>query len=155
MENIPVESGSYLLLARLWKDISIRIGALGVHNFEHGYYFYCGSACGSGGLKARINHHLRLSNHPSWHFDYLKPDLMIETAWFTISGEALECSFVKRLSSLPRAKQPVRFFGSRDCRNGCHSHLVRFSFNEDIENIYELINSAYGGIRAAPVFQIC
>lgn len=155
MENIPVESGSYLLLARLWKDISIRIGALGVHNFEPGLYFYCGSACGSGGLKARINHHLRPSKNPTWHFDYLKPNLMIEAVWFTVGDEPLECSFVKRLSSLPRAKQTMRFFGSSDCLVGCQSHLVSFPLNEDTNRICKLILSDYGGIRAAPVFQIC
>ena len=155
MEIIPVESGSYLLLARLLKDISIRIGALGVHNFEAGLYFYCGSARGPGGLKARINHHLRPSKSPSWHFDYLKPNVMIETAWFAITDEPLECCFVHCLSSHPQAKQPVRFFGSRDCQNGCHSHLVMFSLNEDIKNIDELIKRAYGGTKATPVFQIC
>ena len=155
MENIPVESGSYILLARLLKDLSIEIGVLGVHYFEAGLYFYCGSARGLGGLKARINHHLRPSKSPSWHFDYLKPNVMIEAAWFAITDEPLECCFVHSLSRLPQAEQPVRFFGSRDCRSGCHSHLVMFSLNEDIKKIYELIKKAYNGTRATPVFQIC
>lgn len=104
MDNIPAESGSYLLLARLMKDTSVWVGALGSHSFETGFYFYCGSARGSGGLRARINHHLRPSEHPSWHFDYLKPDLIIDTVWFVMTEELLECSFVKTLRKLPQAK---------------------------------------------------
>jgi Uri superfamily endonuclease len=155
MENISAESGSYLLLTRLLKDTCIRIGALGVCNFESGFYFYCGSARGSGGLSARIHHHLRPNARASWHFDYLKPNLMIDAAWFVTSNESLECSFVKSLCRISQANQPVRFFGSRDCRKGCFSHLVGFPLNEDLGNIFESIKNDFSGIKVMPVLQIC
>lgn len=155
LENIPEESGSYMLHARLLKDTSIRIGAIGICKFASGLYFYCGSAHGPGGLRARIHHHLRPSRQPSWHFDYLKPDLIIDAAWFAIFNEPLECSFVESLCRIPQAKQPVRFLGSRDCRKGCFSHLVFFPLNEDLGNIFKSIKSDFDGIKVTPVFQIC
>lgn len=155
MEKIPADPGSYLLLARLMKAASIRVGALGVYNFEPGVYCYSGSALGPGGLKARINHHLRPSARPTWHFDYLKTEFIFEAVWFSIGDEPLECSFSRSLQKLPQAKHAVRFFGSRDCREGCYSHMVSFPFDVNTKAIYESIHCDFYGIKAMPVFQIC
>lgn len=151
MDQIPAESGSYMLLARLLNYASVRVGALGRCDFMPGIYVYCGSARGPGGLKARINHHLRPSQRPSWHFDFLKPELIIEAAWFISTDEHLECSFVRSLCRIPRAEQPVRFFGSRDCRSGCYSHLVNFPSDEDMNRVLNLIGADHSAIQAVPV----
>jgi Uri superfamily endonuclease len=155
MDQIPAESGSYMLLARLREEASVRVGALGVCNFMPGFYIYCGSACGPGGLRARINHHLQPSQKPSWHFDFLKPELIIDAAWFISTEDPLECSFMDSLCRLPQAKLPVRFFGSRDCRSGCYAHLVSFPLNEDINQVFQLIRIDFEGLNASPVVQIC
>ncbi|MBM3137620.1 MAG: GIY-YIG nuclease family protein [Chloroflexi bacterium] len=151
LENIPTESGSYILGTRLNNSISTRVGALGIRDFEPGFYFYCGSARGPGGLRARISHHLMPSLRPSWHFDFLKAKLVIESVWFVFTDETLECSFVRSLCKIPHAEQPVRFFGSRDCRSGCFSHLVRFPLEEKVDCIFGLIKAEHSAIRAVPV----
>jgi Uri superfamily endonuclease len=95
------------------------------------------------------------SRRPTWHFDFLKAELVIESVWFISSDEPLECRFLKSLCIIPQAEQPVRFFGSRDCRSGCHSHLIYFPLSEDKHRIFQLIKSDFEGLLTSPVVQIC
>lgn len=37
-----------------------------------GWAVYVGSACGRGGVRARLAHHRRLAARPHWHIDYLR-----------------------------------------------------------------------------------
>ena len=61
--------GIYLLIIRVSKPVSVRVGALGVLHFPKGYYIYVGSAQNS--LKNRIERHLRKDKRKHWHIDYL------------------------------------------------------------------------------------
>jgi Uri superfamily endonuclease len=43
--------GIYLLELKLNSDSLIKVGKLGLFTFQNGYYYYVGSAFGSGGLR--------------------------------------------------------------------------------------------------------
>ena len=120
-DRFPAAAGSYLLWCYLPRGQAMRIGSLGVHTFKRGWYLYCGSAFGPGGVRARLRHHLGESPRPHWHIDYLKPWASIRLIWLC-RGLNLEHEWSWRLASLPRAERPVRGFGASDCR--CCSHLV-------------------------------
>lgn len=57
--QISSESGIYILFIFLRRKVTIPIGSLGDIDFQEGYYLYIGSALNSGGLKGRINRHLK------------------------------------------------------------------------------------------------
>ncbi|RLB63576.1 MAG: DNA/RNA nuclease SfsA, partial [Deltaproteobacteria bacterium] len=58
------DGGAYLLLLRLTRAHSVRIGKLGTRRFDAGYYLYVGSAMRN--LTARINRHLRKTKTHHW-----------------------------------------------------------------------------------------
>jgi len=117
----PAAKGSYLLWLYLRRGHEIEIGKLGPHCFSRGWYFYCGSAFGPGGLQARLNHHLNVSPRTHWHIDYLKVRAEIRSVWLC-RGVNLEHDWSRMLLTLPGALAPVPGFGSSDCN--CLSHLV-------------------------------
>lgn len=100
----------------------LRVGRRGVFFFPAGYYLYVGSA--RGGLRQRIERHLREEKKLRWHIDYLLPHAQLREVWWTTQEERLECLWSSLLSRLPETHCPVPGFGSSDCR--CFSHLFRF-----------------------------
>ncbi len=145
MESIPSDRGSYILISSLSHKCCIPTGALGDRLFPSGLYFYCGSALGPGGLRSRIAHHLQPSPNPRWHMDYLKSFVEMLHVWFLITDQSFECRFVDSLIKLPDASQPVRHFGSRDCRSGCTSHLVHFP--ADMNKCFELLKMDFESLK--------
>ena len=121
--NLPAEPGSYTLTGVLIEPARIAVGRIGVFDFPAGLYVYCGSALGPGGLRARLCHHARRAEHPTWHFDYLRPCLTLVGGWFALTTQRLECVWGQALSRLPGALIPAPGFGARDCRRGCPAHL--------------------------------
>jgi Uri superfamily endonuclease len=123
---IPALPGSYVIAG----------GVAGKNNLDHkrwsgtaipeGVYFYCGSARGTGGLRARICRHLNQTASKFWHFDYLKPYLLVEKLWWICTEKNLECDFVCSLLSIKGASIPLSGFGASDCTRNCDSHLVFF-----------------------------
>ena len=146
MKELPKSKGSYILVNRLHSEVQLNVGALGAIKFLPGLYLYCGSARGPGGLSARINHHLRPSPRPTWHFDYLKPCTVIEETWFLESSEPYECHLVKFFAELKDASPPVRSFGSQDCYSHCNSHLVRLPLDIKIEVVFQQLKERYAGL---------
>jgi Uri superfamily endonuclease len=69
--DLPDEKGTYVLIASVSQMKRIEIGRLGCFDIIPGYYAYVGSAFGSGGLRARLGHHLEATANPHWHIDYL------------------------------------------------------------------------------------
>jgi len=64
--------GTYALILHLSKKLErIEIGKLGRFAFDAGFYVYVGSAFGPGGLKARLQRHLRTDKPLHWHIDLL------------------------------------------------------------------------------------
>jgi Uri superfamily endonuclease len=121
LEPVP---GTYALL--LWSPIEskIRVGRLGHLLLQPGFYVYVGSALGSGGVRARVAHHLRPAERPHWHIDYLRAHTAVEAVWFSYDRKSREHSWARRFADMKGASQPMAGFGSSDC--DCQSHLFYF-----------------------------
>ena len=123
--HIPASGGSYILWLKLNRKRRISVGRLGEHLFQPGFYAYTGSAFGPGGLKARLGHHLKKSERPHWHIDYLKNIATVREIWFSDEPQNLEHLWSNALSQMPNARIPVIAFGSSDCV--CPTHLLFFA----------------------------
>jgi len=119
------EKGTYALILKANAKFHCQIGKLGTMTGEAGNYIYVGSAFGSGGIAARLKHHLAIAKKPHWHLDYLRPHLQPGEVWISVSSERLEHRWAEMILDLPGAVIPLNTFGSSDCR--CKSHLFYFS----------------------------
>jgi Uri superfamily endonuclease len=119
--DLPSLPGSYVLVLHLAQDRTIAIGRLGPVHFCSGYYLYVGSARGPGGLRARLERHLRREKAEHWHVDHLRRWAEPVEAWFALSRESLECRWRVALQEAGLSLA-VSGFGSSDCR--CPAHLL-------------------------------
>jgi len=115
--------GSYILLIRLPEGQMINAGSVPDNYFPSGYYAYVGSAMG--GLKSRLNRHLKKDKRPHWHIDYLLQKASISGIILCQTEERIECLIAQALS---HQFDSIPGFGSSDCK--CRSHLF-FSANEN------------------------
>jgi Uri superfamily endonuclease len=99
----------------------VEVGKLGRFQLRPGFYVYVGSAFGPGGLKARIAHHMKISEKPHWHMDYLRPALVLNEIWFTYDSRHREHQWAGALARIDGGSIPFSGFGASDCR--CKSHL--------------------------------
>lgn len=113
------------MLISLDERRGIKVGSLGVINFEPGLYAYVGSA--QGGLEQRILRHLGGRRRAFWHIDYLLGDRLakIVDVFFKAASKNEECYLAKVIGELG---EPIVGFGSSDC--GCKSHLFRVDDRE-------------------------
>jgi len=123
-DRIPDTRGTYAVILWLPGDTEVEVGRLGRHQFPSGWYVYIGSAFGPGGLRARIQHHLRPARRPHWHLDFLKQHATISAVWHCSEDVGREHSWAEAMSRMRGASLPVTNFGSSDCR--CRTHLFRF-----------------------------
>ncbi len=112
--------GTYALVMHLPHATTIRIGALGAHEFPRGYYLYLGSALG--GLAQRIARHLRPEKKLHWHIDYFLQHAQVKQAWTHQGAERFECVWARAALALPHARVVAPRFGASDC--ACPAHLV-------------------------------
>jgi len=129
LADLPAAPGSYLLHLVLDQPLRLSVARLGIFDFPAGEYFYAGSARGPGGLKARVCRHARLTQHPHWHIDWLRPSARLSGGWAVTetappAGLPLECRWSQWLAAQPGAFIPAPGFGASDCRCGCRAHLV-------------------------------
>ena len=82
-----------------------------------------GSAFGSGGLRARIGHHLESIAEPHWHIDYLLQVATPVEVWLTMAGRKLEHRWAELLEDTPGFRVPILRFGSSDYHRSRSSHL--------------------------------
>jgi Uri superfamily endonuclease len=122
--KIPRSGGTYLLILACECTEVIRVGRLGEMLLRPGFYVYLGSSFGPGGLRARIGHHLHLSERPHWHVDYLRARTGVYGVWYRADRVKREHDWAARIGALSGAVIPLRGFGSSDC--GCPSHLYYF-----------------------------
>jgi Uri superfamily endonuclease len=122
---LPEKPGSYVLLFRPAVGLPIRPGRLGAFHLRPGLYAYVGSALGSGGLRARVAHHLREKPATRWHVDALTQQCAVEAVCWVAEPLRIECDWVQLLLGFPGANCPITGFGSSDCRRGCRAHLVQ------------------------------
>jgi Uri superfamily endonuclease len=120
-----------VLILRLPRHATIRVGRLGRFRFPPGWYAYVGSARGPGGLAARLSRHLRLSKPLRWHIDYLRAHAQPTEIWYTVGIQKRECAWARAMAELPGASIPVPRFGASDCC--CPAHLIRFAAPPDLK----------------------
>lgn len=116
------QPGTYALILRCRHPQNIRVGKLGSVFLPGGYWIYVGSAFGPGGLRSRLNHHLKPSPRPHWHLDYIKTVMQPVEIWATPDTVKREHAWADALASLRGASRPVTGFGATDC--ACLSHLI-------------------------------
>ena len=114
----PTSAGSYVLLIRLRRRLRV---APRSQLIEPGWYAYCGSARGPGGLRARVARHLRSAKSSHWHIDRLARAGVIRRAY--LYDRLTECELLGQLRCLAAASASAPGFGSSDCAR-CPSHLL-------------------------------
>lgn len=118
--------GIYVLLLRVEKYLRIKVGSLGIVNFDEGEYVYVGSA--QNNVEKRLERHLRRGKPLRWHIDYLtiNPYVQVLNASIFPLPKPYECKAVEIISSIGKT-YPIPRFGSTDCR--CKSHLFRINIS--------------------------
>ena len=117
-EDAPMLPGAYVLIIELDEPVEVTLRGKPRTTLQAGRYLYCGSAKGSGGIRARLSRHIRPGKVIHWHVDLLTDAGRVTGAWIFPGRD--ECELVAALSRMPA---PIRGFGSTDCRK-CWSHLL-------------------------------
>ncbi len=121
--DLPEDKGTYVLIAQVVQMKCLEIGSLGKFDLVPGFYAYVGSAFGSGGLHARIGHHLESTAEPHWHIDYLLQIATPIEVWFTTVEGKLEHHWAELMERAPGFRVPIPRFGSSDYHRSRASHL--------------------------------
>jgi len=119
--------GTYSLIIYLKSSIKLQVGALGVWDFDGGYYVYVGSALQ--GIKERVERHIRQAKRLHWHIDYLLASKEATVVGLVVAevGEKAECKVSASIGAIPGARVTLKGFGSSDCES-CKGHLYYFAF---------------------------
>jgi Uri superfamily endonuclease len=117
-ENAPTLPGAYVLIIELAEPIEVALPGKPKTILQGVRYLYCGSAKGSGGIRARLSRHMRPGKVIHWHVDLLTAPGQVKGAWIFPGRD--ECDLIRTLSHL---SAPIRGFGSTDCQK-CWSHLL-------------------------------
>ncbi len=120
---LPKKKGTYVLVASVPQMKRIKIGQLGRFDIVPGFYAYVGSAFGSGGLCARIGHHLESTASPHWHLDYLLRVARPVEVWYSTADQKLERHWADLLEDAPKFTVPIPRFGASDYHRSRASHL--------------------------------
>ena len=120
---LPEAKGTYVLIASVTQMKRLEIGRLGAYDIVPGFYLYVGSAFGSGGLSARLAHHLESTASPHWHIDYLLGVAEPVEVWYTTARQKLEHRWAELLEKAPHFRVPIPRFGSSDYHRSRSSHL--------------------------------
>lgn len=121
--DLPEARGTYVLIASVAQMKRREIGQLGAFDIVPGFYAYVGSALGSGGLRARIRHHLESTAAPHWHIDYLLGVAEPVEVWYAVADRKLERHWAELLEQAPDFRVAIRRFGSSDYHRSRSSHL--------------------------------
>jgi Uri superfamily endonuclease len=127
--------GTYALLLHANRNRTITVGALGELQVSSGTYVYVGSALGPGGLRARVERHVRGDGHRHWHVDYLRAVTELSAVWYTHSEQRRECMWASVLRRHSEASIPLPGFGASDCE--CPTHLVALDMRPSLAEFRE------------------
>src|SRR6516225_6486489 len=97
-EDAPTLPGAYVLIVELAESIQITLPRKPKTTLQAGRYLYCGSAKGSGGIRARLSRHMRPGKVIHWHVDLLTGAGRVAGAWIFPGCD--ECELVRALSHL-------------------------------------------------------
>ncbi|RMG54181.1 MAG: DUF123 domain-containing protein [Gammaproteobacteria bacterium] len=117
--RVPAECGCYLLLMRVSRTQRLRVGALGMMRVDPGWLVYVGSACGPGGLRARLARHARRRKPRRWHIDWLRERVALQAVCWQV-GWRDEAAWARRLGAMPGASAPLPGFGASDDPGNTH-----------------------------------
>ena len=120
--DLPEDKGTYILIAQVLQMKRLVIGSLGDFDIVPGFYAYVGSAFGSGGLRARVVHHLKSTAEPHWHIDYLLQVATPVNVWFSTADRKLERRWAELLEDATGFHVPILRFGSSDYHRSRSSH---------------------------------
>jgi Uri superfamily endonuclease len=125
--------GIYALAISVDANIFVKVGRLGVLNFDNGMYVYVGS--GQSSLDKRVKRHMRRQKNRFWHIDYLLSSRHVKIVDVFLKGGAKseECRFAAELAE---GSLPVVGFGCSDCK--CASHLYKI-------HDYQVLRSCMSG----------
>lgn len=120
-DDLPNAPGAYLLAIRLADAVPLDLPRFGNPVLSPGWYLYCGSARGPGGMCARVRRHMKHDKALRWHVDRLTVRAAEIVACALPGGS--ECGLVAALRKTGGFTAPLPGFGSSDCRT-CDSHLL-------------------------------
>jgi len=139
MKNEP---GTYIIVLKYdYLNKVIPIGKNKELLLAQGFYYYVGSAFGPGGVKARVNHHIRTTEKPHWHLDFLRKHTQIIAIWYTHDKKKREHQWAKVFNENPLTSIPLEGFGSSDCK--CESHLVYCNTAIKFANFSNKVNNLF------------
>ncbi|MGD8939462.1 MAG: GIY-YIG nuclease family protein [Gammaproteobacteria bacterium] len=131
------QKGTYALILQSNSTRKIQIGRLGKLALNSGYYLYVGSAFGPGGLKSRLDHHLKRAIKPHWHIDYLRRYTKVIEIWYTTDAVRREDDWVTNMTKIPHVNIAYPGFGASDSNSV--SHLFWSARNPELESFREVV----------------
>jgi Uri superfamily endonuclease len=140
LERLPKQAGNYVIVAYAAQPFSLEMKKFGLLELQAGYYLYCGSAHGPGGLRSRVSRHLEGETKKFWHYDYLKGYLLPECVWWQVNPVNFECETAQFLAGMTAANCVVKGFGASDCRRGCLSHLIHFPNKTHVNQAWKALD---------------
>lgn len=157
IESIASNPGTYALILQVENAVNIQVGQLAKQEFLPGFYLYCGSARGPGGVRARVDRHLRKRKKSHWHIDYLTSGThgvgaSIHTIdiWYSYADFWNECRWAETVIAWSGRQTANVGFGSSDCR--CQTHLVYFHSQPDISEFKRRVSVS--GVKKRTVEEI-
>jgi Uri superfamily endonuclease len=145
--DLPEAKGTYILIAQVSDMKRLEIGSLGKFNILPGFYAYVGSAFGSGGLRARIGHHLESTAEPHWHIDYLLQVAIPVEVWFTTADRKLEHHWAEFLEDAPGFRVPIPRFGCSDYHRSRASHLFYSKRRPSFQKVQQQMREMFEGVE--------
>ncbi|WP_134391189.1 GIY-YIG nuclease family protein [Methylacidiphilum sp. Yel] len=134
LTDIPARKGSYLLIFFLSKTTIFFKQTKRL--IAEGWYCYCGSARGNGGLRSRLSRHMSVFKTVHWHIDLLTPQAcFVAICLYERLTPFLECLLSQGLIHFYGFRAPLPGFGSTDCQKKCISHLLYTPNEMDWEKI--------------------
>lgn len=148
--SIDARAGTYALVFACAAPVHLTVGRLGRVSLAPGYWIYVGSAFGPGGLRSRLNHHLKPSARPHWHLDYIKCALRVVDIWATADPVKREHDWAGIMAVMKDASMPVAGFGATDC--GCRSHFIHMPRRPRFSEFRNALGDAIA--QHAPLFRV-
>jgi Uri superfamily endonuclease len=142
--DLPEARGTYVLIAFVPRMRRLDIGRLGSYDIIPGFYAYVGSAFGSGGLRARLQHHLESVAEPHWHIDYLMGSAEPVEVWYALTGRKLVQDPAELLTKSTGFRIPIPRFGSSDYRRSRTSHLFYSKCRPSFPRFHQEVNQTIG-----------
>jgi len=149
--HLKIDKGIYVLILNLRSECRLVVGKLGRFTFPAGWYAYVGSALGSGGLAARLRHHLHRAGHPHWHIDFLRRRAGISEIWYGCGLTFDEHRWADILQCMAGTCRIAPGFGSSDCR--CETHLIFFAAQPAIAR-FRRRQPAVPKIKRRPIYRL-